>query len=81
MVRQVKDYDNRTPLHISSSVGDLESTKLLIWNHADVNALDRLSLISVVVVELLRENCCGGRELLCCGTFYDGPKPVKCPVI
>ncbi|XP_063687082.1 uncharacterized protein LOC134820564 isoform X2 [Bolinopsis microptera] len=37
----VKDYDNRTPLHIATSVGDLESTKLLIWNHADVNALDR----------------------------------------
>ena len=38
---QVSDYDNRTPLHIASSVGDLEAVKLLLWNKADPNALDR----------------------------------------
>jgi len=38
---RVLDYDNRTPLHIACSVGDLETVKLLIWNKAEVNALDR----------------------------------------
>eukprot|EP00116_Pleurobrachia_bachei_P007351 sb/3467613/ len=37
----VRDYDNRTPLHIACSIGDLDSVKLLLWNNADPNALDR----------------------------------------
>eukprot|EP01080_Neovahlkampfia_damariscottae_P010211 gene10211-2631_t len=34
------DYDNRTPLHIAASIGDLEIVQFLLEAGADVNALD-----------------------------------------
>lgn len=39
--RQVYDYDNRTPLHIAASTGDIEITKQLLWTKPNVNAKDR----------------------------------------
>jgi len=35
------DYDRRTPLHLAAAIGALDIVRKLVWNQADVNALDR----------------------------------------
>ena len=38
---QVGDHDNRTPLHIAAALGDQDTVRTLLWNKADINAIDR----------------------------------------
>jgi ankyrin repeat protein len=40
----VRNYDDRTPLHLASQFGHLETVDLLIEEGADVNAIDRYSV-------------------------------------
>lgn len=35
------DYDRRTPLHIAAAIGAMDIVRKLVWNSANINAVDR----------------------------------------
>ena len=47
----VLDYDNRTPLHIATSIGNKEIVELLINNNADPYAKDKFNRTPIFEAE------------------------------
>lgn len=75
------DYDRRTPLHLACATGSLTSVRKLVWNSADVNAIDRFGYSPLFealqhghddVCEYLRAN---GAQL---GLTYDRSASILC---